>query len=47
MTENIHMSNLNFILQAIFKYFKVTWCDDNPDHICDPSRLDETKLVQP
>ena len=37
MTSNIHMPNLNFILQAFLKIFSK--CDDDAYHICDPSQL--------
>ena len=42
MTSNIHMPNLNFILQAIFDIL----CDD-AGPVCDPSQPSDTKLLQP
>ena len=47
MTGNIHMLNLNFILQAILTYFQVTKCEDDAGHICDPWQRSDTKLLQP
>ena len=46
MTANTHMPNLNFILQAILKYFLETKCDDDAGPIGDPSQLSDTKLLQ-
>ena len=45
MTGNIHVPNLNFILQAIFDIFSRS--DDDAGPIYDPSQLSDTKLLQP
>ena len=47
MAGNTHMSNLNFILQAIFDIFSRNKCDDDAGLIGDPSQLNDTKLLQP
>ena len=46
MTSRIEILNLNFILQFL-AYFPETNCDDDASHICDPSQLSDTKLLQP
>ena len=46
MTGNIHMPNLNFILQEIFDIFSRK-CNDDAVLICDSSLLTDTKLLQP
>ena len=47
MTDEIHMTNLNFILQGFLTYFPETNCDDESGRICDPSHLRDTTLLQP